>query len=428
MLIIKMKRSFKTFYGTIVTFVLISGSVFFCLALIFRKVIVSWFFEGIPFYPIVFIALLSLIFVSLHTMHQSILEGMQKGRKLTILNIIVIVFTIILKLFFIGILRLGAVGVLIAQLIVNICYFFYMFIDLRKNNYFILCIDSKILREALKYSIPLMPHNLSTRIASLASRIFINNAATLALVGLYSVSMQFSVLIDTIQSAVNKAFQPWFFDAMNNDNTNSKKEAVNLSKILLILYSLVYMVIGLFSQEIIIVMTNERYLMAWTVIPILVMAFSVKSIYYFYINILFYNKKASRKIFISTITGSLADIFLAYLLIPIYDMYGAALAFLLAKIIVVSIVIFLSRNYNDVGYNVMDMINIILPSLLFMGGGLYFSYTKYMTVFSWKNLSYKIIVLLVYLLFIYLSNRKMITRIIKSGMINKVFRIKRRKK
>jgi len=178
--------------------------------------------------------------------------------------------------------------------------------------------------------------------------------------------------------------------------------------------------IGLFSQEAIILLTNERYIMAWTAIPILVIAFSVKSIYYFYVNVLFYYKDAARKIFIATITGSFADITLALGLVPHYGMYGAAVAFLIAKIIVVTIVIVMSKKYDDIGYKVKGMLKIVVPSLLFMGVGLYLSYTKYMTVFSWINLFYKFGILLAYLVFIYLTNRKMINTIIKSGKIQQI--------
>lgn len=418
------REKLKRFYGTVIIFTFISGTVFVSLGLIFNNVLISWFFEGISFYPVVLIALLTLNFVSLHKIHQSILQGMQEGKKLTIINLSVFGLQVCLILLFIGVFKLGAVGVLLAIFIINIGYFIYMLFDLKKNNLMTFCIDIKILGEALKYSVPLMPHNLSTHIANFASRVFINKSGSLASVGLYSVASQFGIIIDTIQTSVNKAFAPWFYDMMNTSKEESKKDVVSLSHFLLILYSLLYMGIGLFSQEVIIIMINERYLMAWTVIPILVIGFSVKSVYYFYVNILFYYKNAARKIFIATVTGSFFDIVLAFVLVPRYGMYGAAVAFLIAKIIIVAIVVFISKKYNDIGYRVTGMLKIVVPSLLFMGIGLYFSYAKYMTVFNWMNLFYKLGILLAYFIFIYLTNRKSINKIIKSGKIQQVLRRK----
>ncbi len=414
------REKLKQFYGTVVAFVFCSGCIFVGLGFILQELLIRWFFEGIAFYPYVVIALLSLTFTSLHTVHQSIMQGMQVGKKLTIVNLTVFGLQVGLNLLFIGVFKLGAVGVLLATLIINVSYFAYMVIDLKANNLVAFCINKTVLREALRYSIPLMPHNLSTHIASFASRVFINNSGSLSSVGIYSVASQFGAIIDTVQASVNRAFAPWFYDMMNNGDDGGRREIISLSRSLLILYSLLYMVIGLFSQEAIIIMTNERYIMAWTAIPILVVAFSVKSIYYFFVNVLFYYVEAARLIFIATIIGSLADIIFAAILVPIYGMYGAAVSFLNAKIIVVTIVVVMSKRYNDIGYRVTEMFRIVVPSLLFMGAGLYFSYTRYMIVFSWTNLLYKLGVLFAYLAFLYLTNRRMIDRIIKSGKIQEL--------
>lgn len=414
------REKLKRFYGTVVTFTALSGIVFVGIMWLLRGILVSWFFEGIAFYPFVALGLTSLTFISLHTVHQSVLKGMQTGRKLTAINLTVCVFQIAFTLLFISVFKMGAMGVLLASLVIELSYSVYMVLDLKRNDLITFGIDKSLLRESLQYSIPLMPHNLSTNIATFAARVFINNNSPLAVVGLYSVGIQFGNIIDTVQVAVNQAFAPWFFDAMNQGGDSGKLGVVTLSRYLLIIYSVIYMIIGLFSQEVLILMTTPRYYMAWTVIPILVVGFSVKSIYYFFVNILFYYREAANKIFISTITGSLADIVLASIFVKHYGMYGAALSFVIAKIIIVSIVVAMSKAYDDLGYRVTDMLRTIIPSLLFMASGLYFSYTRYLTVFSWSNLFYKFGVLLVYLVFLYLTNKRLVDRFIQSRKIRVV--------
>lgn len=411
----------KTFYGTVIVFVFGSGIVFVTISFILKNYLIEWFFKGIDFYPAVVVGLLTLLFVCLHTVHQCILQGMQHGKKLTIINLTVFGLTVGFTIYFIAILKLGAVGVLLASLVINIGYFIYMLIDLRINNLIAVTFDYKTIKAALRYSIPLLPHNLSTHIASFAARIFINNKNSLSVVGLYSVANQFGNIIDTVQASVNAAFAPWFYDVLKNGGIKGRAEAVNLSKLLLLFYSYIYMGIGLFSQEVIMLMTTERYVMAWTVIPILVLAYSVKSLYYFYVNILFYYKEAAQKLFIATITGSLFDVILAFILVPYYGMYGAALAFLIAKIVVVSIVVIMSRQVEDVGYRVLDFLKVIIPSLVFMGIGLYFSFTEYILVFSWHNLLYKFAILLIYTVYLFVSNRKLINSVIESSGIRKIF-------
>jgi len=416
----------KKLYSTLVTFIILSNALFFLVSLLFRNQIAKWIFDGIVFFPLVFMALLSLVFVSLHALHQSILQGRQQGKKLVIINLTVFGLTVILKIIFVVVFRYGAIGFLVAQLIINGLYFFYMIYDLKKQDLFSFGLDKKILKKTLIYSIPLMPHNLSTRLVGLISKVLINQSGTLALVGLYSISMQFASLIDMIQTSVNHAFQPWFFITMNNKDENSKIEIVKLSDFLLIIYSIIYMGVGLFSQELIMIITSERYYMSWTIIPVLVIGFSIKSIYYFYVNIVLYYKEATKKLFIATLTGSFADILIAYLLIPLLGSLGAALAFILAKFIVVAIVVNICRRFEPVGYSILKMLSIILPSLGFMFVGLYFSYTKYITSFHWMNFMYKIMILIIYLGYIYFINRTTINKIIRSGQLKSMLQSKKK--
>lgn len=422
------KELLKNFYGTVMTFIIASGAFFIAIGIVFNDIVRKLFFDGITFYPIVLLALLLMVFLSLHAMHQAMLQGMQKGRKLTILNLIVFILTAGLKVVFIGVFDLGAVGFVLAQLIINILYAFYVYYDLKRQDLVRLGIDKNVLRKSLRYSIPLMPHNLSTRIAVFASRIFINNSGALADVGLYSIATQFGALIDTVQVAVNRAFQPWFYDILNKNDEKSKQEAIDMSSFLLIIYSFIYMIIGLFSQEVVIVMTSSDYTLAWTVIPILVVGYSIKSIYYFYVNVVMYYKKATKKLFLATVTGSILDIFFAYILVPYIGMYGSAISFIISKIIMVGIVVWISNKVENVGYSVLGMLKTILPSLIFMAIGLYNSYTNYIDVFSWFNLGYKFLILFIYSSYVYYVNRSMIKGILSKGTIKKILKKKRNKK
>lgn len=409
--------SLKRFYGTVVIFVLIAGLISIAAGYVFQNLVVSMIFDGIDYYPIVFLAFINLVVITLNRIHQNMLQAMQKGRKLTLINMLVFVSTAIVNLVLIIGFDFGALGMVLSQTIVFSIYSVYMILDLVRQDLIAFTFDIKILKKALRYSIPLLPHNLSTHIAGLVSRIFINSTSTLANVGLYNIGMQFAALIDIVQVAVNKAFQPWLFNELKSGDMNKKEDIIVLSDVLLQFYSFIYMVIGLFSQEVVIIMTDKAYTLSWTVIPILVMAFSVKSVYYFYVNLIMYNIKASRRLFIATLIGSLANIISSYFLVKPLGMYGAALSFLLAKILVVGIVVKLASEYNIIGYRLSQMVKRILPSQIAMWIGLYFSYTRFMEQVNLWNLLYKIMIFIVYTVFIIYVNRAIIK---KYDMINKV--------
>ena len=395
----------KSLFGSIIFFTFIMGVIFLGVSVLFSNVIVRFLFTGIPFYPYVLIALITLLFQSLHTIHENVLKAIQKGKFLASLSVIVFLLQTAITIVFVVILKLGPVGVLLSQAIISFIYSIFMVFDLRKRGLLSFSFNWILLKRALSYSIPIIPHNLSTHIASFVSKIFINNLASLASVGLYGIAMQFGSLIDLFQTSVNKAFSPWFFNVLHEGKGKSDIDQMEFAKILLSLYSVIYLGIGLFSQEVILLMTHSRYTLAWKVVPILVVAFSVKSIYYFYVNILFYHQEAAKRIFYASLTGSSLDIFLAAILIPLYGIYGAAISFLIAKICVVVIVVILCRKYNHGMFDVVGMIRVILPSIILIGVGLIFSYTKYETVFSWGNFLYKCGIVGVYLLILIYRNK-----------------------
>ena len=87
----------KTLFGSIVIFTFISGIVFLIVSILFSSVIVRFLFTGVSFYPYVLIALVTLLFQSLHTIHENILKAIQNGKFLATLSIIVFIVKQVLR-------------------------------------------------------------------------------------------------------------------------------------------------------------------------------------------------------------------------------------------------------------------------------------------------------------------------------------------
>ena len=388
-------------------FLLLSGAAFTGLALLLRRGLTAHLFEGLSFFPFVLLALLLVFFSVIHTAHTTILQAMQQGKRLTAVNIVLCLVQTGLTLILLLVFRLGAAGVLLSQLLVYVGYSIYAFSDLKGRDCIALCLDGGMLKKALAYAIPILPHNLSTNIAAYASKLFLNNAADLSSVGLYGVANQFSTVIDTVQAAVNRAFLPWFFQTVKRGG--SREEIGKVTKILLMLYSLLYLCIGLFSEELLVLVTGRDYHEAWRVIPIIVAAFSIKSVYYFTIDVLMYHPEAARRIFLATVFGSLVDILLAASLVGPLGMYGSALAFLGAKIVTVCIIACMARPYDDQPLSPLSQFLVVLPGLLALGLGLLPSYLLFETGFYWENLCIKLLALFAYLGYLVLTNRSLVS-------------------
>lgn len=396
----------KRFYGTVVTFVFVSGAAFFALFTVFKNVLVEHVFQGVDYYPVIFITLISLVFSCQHTVYDNILKSQQKAAKSSILSILYFFVTFALNILFVVVLKKGAVGSLLATMISYIVYTLYFLVDMTVHKEIHFCIDVGLLKSALKYSIPIMPHDLSTQIASLVSKVLIGGSASLAGVGLYSVAAQFGNVADTIQVYVDQAYGPWLYEKLNSKETGYKPLIRSMSKMMAAVIGLFFLGISLFSQDYIVLFLEKSYAEAWKFVPLIVFTYAIKTMYYFYVEVLFYHKKASKYLFTATLSGSIINLILSYFFISAYGIYGSIAADIIAMIVRVAIVVIISKRFDDIGLRVFDFIKNTAVVALFIFGGLIFSYTKYQYTFSIANFAYKVLVVVLYIAFVLFMNRK----------------------
>ncbi len=411
----------RLFYGTLFIFILICSVVFFLLLYVSKKLLTDFVFIGIDFYPIVLVCLVAMIFNCTHTFFDTILRSQQKAKKATVLSILYFFLNAGFSVLFVVPLQLGALGIVLAILLAGMIYTIYMTIEMAYKKLITFRFDYQILKSSLKYSIPIIPHNLSPHIAMMVSKVLISSRCSPALLGIYTVATQFGSLADTVQIYVNQAYGPWLFEKLN-DHEDSRYEIRSVSKLLAKLIGGVFILITFFAHDYIVLLVDHKYVSAWLYVPAVIMVFAVKTTYYFYVNVLFYYKKAARVLFIATLTGSLACVILAFLLIPPIGLYGAILADGLAMVIQVAIIFKISLKYDDVGLKIHDFINNILVVSLFFIIGLLPSFFFYNDVFSIYNLLYKIVVSAIYLgivLMCYKSKIKEVLSKLRVGLTSK---------
>ena len=400
------KEKLKRFYGTIVVFVLLMGVGAAGILYIFRDILSRYVFKDMDFYPVILICILSLVFYCQHAIYENVLKSQQNAKKYAIISICYFFLTLFLNVLFVVGFKQGAVGVLLAGLIGYIVYFLFFIIDMMKNDMITFCIDRSLLRDALKYSIPIIPHNLSTQLAMLISKVLIGDAASLGAVGLYSIASQFGNIADTIQNYSDTAYSPWLFEQLKEKNQGYKDVIRGTSKILSAVMGVFFIGIALFAQDYIILFLDKRYAGSWKMVPLVVCVFTIKIMYYFYVSVLFYYKKASKLLFIATLTSSLVNILLSYLMIPMWAAYGSIFADTCAMIMRVIIIVVISKRYEDIGLRIKDFLIRIAIIVLFIFLGLFFSYTRFEYEFNGLNFLYKILVVVIYAITVFIPYRK----------------------
>ena len=400
------EENLKRFYGSVISFVFISSLVFGLLIFLFRDLVVRYLFSGIDFFPVVLICIVILVFNCQQQIYVNILRSQQKALKCSILSIAYFFITLGFNILFIVVCRMGATGVLLSLLISNFAYTTYFIIDMLRTKSITICFDRRLLKEALTYSIPIIPHNLATKLAQLVSKVLIGNKRTMSSLGLFSVASQFGDIADTIQTYVNNAYGPWLFERLHNQSEGYKRTIRSVVRSLCAVIGLFFICLALFSHDYIVLFINKSYIESWKYVPLIVLVYGIKSMYYFYVNILFYYKKASRILFTSTLTGSLVNILTSAFFIPILGVCGSIIADAIAMLVRIVIVYIICKQFDDIGLKVIDFaVNFILITT-FIFIGLLPSYLFFSNKFSFINISYKTLVIFFYCLYLFIAHKK----------------------
>ena len=120
--------------------------------------------------------------------------------------------TIALRLTLVIGFRLGVVGVVLADLVTTVLFTLVLlprFIPLIGRHF-----SAALLREALRFGLPRIPHGLSQQTMAVADRYVLSIYATLHEIGLYSIGVSFAMGLKLFLNAFEYAWAPFYFAIM----------------------------------------------------------------------------------------------------------------------------------------------------------------------------------------------------------------------
>ncbi|QDE30499.1 oligosaccharide flippase family protein [Shewanella polaris] len=350
----------RELFGTIFTTVLLISFIFTLLFYFFYNDLFNVFSNNDDLHHNLKIGLACIAFYPAYSILKRMYQVKQESKKFGFLSFLYTLLLIMMNLVCIILLNLKSEGLLFGLLFTNIVFFSYSIFNFYKSNGFYY--NFEILKTVLKYSLPLFPHSVSNIVTTMCDRIFVGYFLTLTAVGLYSVASQISMIFSVLIGSFTMAYGPFFFEKMKGSATD-KTEIIKIAHTVVPIFCLFGIGFSLFSKEIVMLMATDAYLEAYNYAMILIFVFVFQSVYIFTAGPLLINS-TTRYAAIS-IFAALLNIFLNYILIPIYGIYGAAVATLIQKIIAVIL-------YSYLGYKSTDKLEfnfrylILLPVLSFV--------------------------------------------------------------
>lgn len=243
-------------------------------------------------------------------------------------------------------------GILAASILFGIISFIYLI----KMEYLIIKYDKIYFKEALFFSLPLIPHSLSFWIRSGIDRIYITGFIGEAETGLYATGFQFGILISFFTLAFNNSFVPYLYKLLSEPNKltlhRNKLKIVKLTYLIIFLLLFLSIFFGIISNLVIQYFFNFKYYGAKEFIYWAILSQVFQGFYLLFVNYLFFIKK-TKILALITFSCSLIQIVLSYILIKNYGAVGCAYATCIVSFInFFAVFIFVNKNYSMPWFNV----------------------------------------------------------------------------
>ncbi len=243
--------------------------------------------------------------------------------------------------------------------------FVAIFLILRKKGLRLsIKLDYKYIIKALKYSIPVLAYTSSTWIITACDRYMLGYFHNSVKVSYYSYTYSLINFIVVICGIIGTVLYPYIVESWNI----GKKERVNFFFNAYLKYSLVILLpalAGLFvlRTEIATMLSGEKYLPALSMLPVMIFIPLIYSIYVMYIQFLMINDKTATVGWIFA-SGVILNICLNLILIPKYDMFGAAFAALLTHTFLLFMFIIKTHRFIKLNFSFIKIERIVLAVII----------------------------------------------------------------
>lgn len=368
--------------------------------------VLSHVLPGIGFWPLMAIGFITFFSNSIYGLWQSYLQALQEGKSLGLNNTLFFVINLLLTLFFVVVIQKGALGFLIAQAIANALFAVYAL--WRWLPHLDLKLDLSLLKKCLVYSLPLIPHNLSSWIGNSLDRFFLNGMVATAAVGVYNVAFQWTSVLSIICFGVNQAYVPWYLEQIK-DVENGISKIMRFFSNIFMLYLWVAMALSYFAKEILMFMTPQSYHEAWTVVPILLLGGMALGFYLFAVAPVF--EKNSKKVPLISLGCAVFSLVLNATLIPVLGLKGAAISYVISQSVMALMALYFAQGERRLPYSWMSILTFMLATLVLVPIPSYLEYSGFNLYISF---SIKLIVFLCFSIAITIKYKAIIISFWKS--------------
>lgn len=273
--------------------------------------------------------------------------------------------TIVLNVLCIAFLKMGAVGMLIATFIGNFICCLFLCAKLKIYKYIELSnFDKEISLDELRYSLPLVPHQLSLWVMNSSDRLIVAFMMGTSANGILAVTHKFPTIYLTFFNIFLLAWHEmgavhYFDDDRDEFFTDMLEKIISIFATLCIgIIVALPIVFGLF--------VNTSYHEAYYNIPIYLIA-SLFNVVIGLLGVVYVATKKTSEIAKTTIISAVINIVVNFCLINFIGLYAASISTLVGYFVTLGYRIIDTKKYLKIKYNIKQYVSISIIFVIYMG-------------------------------------------------------------
>ena len=252
-------------------------------------------------------------------------RSQQKAKPFALYEVSQSLFNISLSLFLIVTMHYGWEGRVTGTVAAAIIFGLLSMVFIYKRGYAVFNYSVEHIKDALKFGIHLIPHQMALWMRSGVDILLITSIVGVSQTGLYNVGFQFGMVVGIFAHAFNNAYSPYLYEKLKNITPEIKKNLVKFTYMYFIGIVIFAMLLSTFFIWLIPHFLGEKFQGASQYIYWISLAYAFQGMYMMVVNYIFYAKK-THLLSMVTISTSIFHVVLSYTLIHHYGAIGAAYA------------------------------------------------------------------------------------------------------
>lgn len=335
----ELKKTSELLYSTL-AFVISGFLIVVVLTHLFKSQLSKWIIGSPVHSDILFWALCSTGIMGLKNYYLTYFKNTENAKSFAWYTIDECIIGVVISFFFVVYLHIGIIGVIWGQLFASLIIF--LILGLNFIKIYPIRFKWEILKDSLKLSFPLTPKIFLGVIGNQFDKYMIGLLATVGGVGIYSIGQKVANVVFTFMTAIQNVYSPQVYKRMFNLGEKGGESVGRYMTPFAYISIAVALIVSLFSEEVISLLTPKSYHGAIDIVIVLSMFYGS----------LFFGKQPqliyARKTHISSLLSVVIIVLNVLINIPFimkWEAIGAAWGTLLAGLISGVIAFVVSQHY-----------------------------------------------------------------------------------